>query len=177
MKSLRIIAGNDHRKSVFKAKRLGDLKMEAMGVEVLDAVIDGRGIPLRGFVQNGSEGRAGVFDVEIQLAGEECFVDEKRPAEIGLSNDRDSGFRFDVLRYEFGEDDLLGEKFGANGDFGLRRFGAGGKEADEAKEIKKEKESELGAAHVKSPSVCARGGRGGNRRAEKGARRGRGLRG
>src|SRR3989442_12533896 len=123
MKSLRIFAADDHGKSIFEAEGLSDFKMEAIGVELLDAVIDGSGITLRRFVQNGSEGGAGVFDVEIQLAGKECFVDEKRPAEIGLSNDKDSGFRFDVLRQEFGKDDLLGEKFGADGDFALGRFG------------------------------------------------------
>src|SRR3989454_11295391 len=110
MKSLRIIAANDHRKSVFKAKRLGDFKMEAIGVELLDAVIDGSGITLRRFVQNGSEGGARVFDVEIQLAGKEGFVDEKRPAEIGLSNDKESGFRFDVPRQELAQRDLVGEQ-------------------------------------------------------------------
>src|SRR5712692_9229991 len=165
MEIFRIIAANDHGESVFEAERLGDFKMEAIGVELLDAVVDGvrvivmcdtLAVRIWGFIQDGSEGGAGVFDVEVEFAREERFVDEERAAQIGLSNDRDFGFGFDMLRQEFGENDLLGEKFGADGDFGLRRFGAGGKEADEVKEIKDVKESELGAAHVRKLLIYAR---------------------
>src|SRR6266436_8528432 len=73
----RIIATNDHGKSVFKTEWLGDFEMEALGVELLDAVIDGGGIALRSFVENGGERRACVLDVEVQLAGEKCFVDKE----------------------------------------------------------------------------------------------------
>jgi hypothetical protein len=38
-------------------------------------------------------------------------VDEERAAEIGFTDDGDAGAGFDVLGEEFGEDDLLGEKF------------------------------------------------------------------
>jgi hypothetical protein len=36
-----------------------------------------------------------------------------------------AGAGFDVLREEFGEDDLLGEEFGTDSDVGLRRAAAG----------------------------------------------------
>src|SRR5712692_4102853 len=120
MEIFRIIAANDHGESVFEAERLGDFKMEAIGVELLDAVIDGvrvivmcdtLAVRIWGFIQDGSEGGARVFDVEIELAGEQSFVDEERAAEIGLSNDGDSGFGFDVLGKELGEDYLLSEEF------------------------------------------------------------------
>ena len=45
-------------------------------------------------------------------------MDEEGAAEVGLSNDGDASFRFDMLSQELGEDDLLGEKFRADGDFG-----------------------------------------------------------
>jgi hypothetical protein len=83
---------------------------------------------LRGFIQDSGESSAGVFDVEIELAGFEGFVDEERAAEIGLALDKDAGFGFDVLGKEFGEDDLFGEKLGADGDLGWRRLVAGGNE-------------------------------------------------
>src|SRR5258708_14865416 len=111
MKFLRVIAADDHGESIFKAKRLGDFKMEAIGVELLDAVIDGGGIALRGFVEDGGQRGAGVFDVEVELACEKCFVDEKRAAKIRLSDDGNAGPGFNVLGQEFGEHDLLGEKF------------------------------------------------------------------
>src|SRR4029077_15657207 len=41
MEIFRVVSANDHGKSVFKTKRLGDFEMEAIGVELLDAVEDG----------------------------------------------------------------------------------------------------------------------------------------
>ncbi len=52
---------------------------------------------MRSFVEDGGEGRAGVFDVEIELAGEERLVDEERAAEVGLANDGNPSAGFDVL--------------------------------------------------------------------------------
>ncbi len=74
-------------------------------------------------------------------------MDEKRPAEVGLSNDRDASFRFDVLGQEFREHNLLGEKFRPDGDFGLRTLTAGSYEVNEVKEAKEIKESERSAVH------------------------------
>jgi hypothetical protein len=66
-------------------------------------------------VEDGGEGCTSVFNVEIEIAGEECFVDEECAAEIGFAHDGDVGSGFDVLGEELGQDDLLGEKFGADG--------------------------------------------------------------
>src|SRR5216684_2920712 len=111
MKFFRVIAADDHCKSILEAEWLGDFKMEAVGVELLVAVIDGGGITLGRFVENGGERGAGVFNVEVELAGQECFVDEECAAKVSFSNDRDAGFGFDVLSQKFGEHNLLGEKF------------------------------------------------------------------
>jgi hypothetical protein len=67
-------------------------------------------------------------------------VDEKAAAEVGLALHGNAGFGFDVLGKELREDNLLGEEFRADGDFGLGRRVASGKEADEVKEIKEVKE-------------------------------------
>src|SRR2546430_3279493 len=99
-------------------------------------------------MQDGSEGGAGVFDVEVKFAGLECFVDQQRAAEVGFAVDGDAGAGFDVLGEELGEDDLLSEEFGADGDFGLRRFVTSGNEVKEGQEIKKVNESERSAEHV-----------------------------
>src|SRR5260370_19812420 len=111
MKFLRVIAADDHGESIFEAEWRGDFEMEAVGVELLDAVIDGGGITLGSFVEDGGEGGAGVFDVEVELACEKCFVDEECAAKIRLSDDGNAGPGFNVLGQEFGEHDLLGEKF------------------------------------------------------------------
>jgi hypothetical protein len=54
-----------------------------------------------------------------------------------------------MLCEEFGEDDLFGEKLGADGDFGWRRLVAGEEEVEEVKEVQEVKEAELCAAHVR----------------------------
>src|SRR5437016_1642309 len=99
-------------------------------------------------MQDGREGGAGIFDVEVELAGLEGFVDQQRAAEVGFAFDGDAGAGFDVLGEELGEDDLLGEEFGADGDFGLRRFVTSGNEVKEGQEIKEVNESERSAGHV-----------------------------
>jgi hypothetical protein len=79
----------------------------------------------------------------------QSFVDEERTAKVGLAIDGDAGFGFDVLRQELREDDLLGEKFGADGDFGLRRTRASRQEANKVQKIKNVKESERSTPHVR----------------------------
>src|SRR5258708_3699787 len=111
MKFLGVIAADDHGESIFEAEWLGDFKMEAIGVELLDAVIDGGGITLRRFAENGGERGASVFDVEVELAGQKCFMDEECAAKIGLSGNGNACFRFNVLGQEFGEHNLFGEEF------------------------------------------------------------------
>jgi hypothetical protein len=147
MKIFGVGTANDHGEGVFEAERLGDFEAEAIGVELLDAAVDGGGIAGRRFIEDGGEGGAGVFDVKVELAGEDGFVDKEGAAEIGLAHDRYAGFGFDVLGEELGEDDLLGEEFGADGDFGLRRFVTGGKEIEETEEDKEAKERKRSAAH------------------------------
>src|SRR5207302_1888180 len=159
-----VVAADNHGESVFKTERLGDFEVTALGVQLLDTIVDGGGITLRSFVEHGGKGSAGILDVEVKLAGLESFVDEERAAEIGLTNDGDAGASFDVLGEKFGQNDLFGEKFGADGDFGLRRPRAGGDEVSEVKEIKKAEESKASAAHVRRPLAFVRGSPGGSRR-------------
>src|SRR5258708_21674856 len=111
MKFLGVIAANDHGKSILKAERLCDFEMKPVGVELFDAIVHRCGIALRGFVEDGGQCRAGVLDVEVELACEKSFVDEECAAKISLSDDGNAGLGFNVLGQEFGEDDLLGEKF------------------------------------------------------------------
>src|SRR5437879_8645507 len=39
-----VIAADDHGESVFKSERFGDFKMKAIGVKLLDAIVNGGGI-------------------------------------------------------------------------------------------------------------------------------------
>src|SRR5437763_165211 len=134
-----VVAADNHGESVFKTERLGNFKVKAISVELLDAIVDGGRIASRSFVEHGGESRACVFNVEVKLPGLKSFVDEERTAEIGLANDGDAGPRFNVLGKKFGENNLFGEKFGANADFGLGRLVACRKEVSEVKKIQETK--------------------------------------
>ncbi len=89
--------------------------------QLLDAVVDRGRIARGSFVEDSGERRAGVFNIEIEVAGFEGSVNEERAAEVGLAHDGDSRAGFDVLGEEFRKDDLLGEELGADGDSGRTR--------------------------------------------------------
>ena len=76
VKLLSVGAADDHGEGVFEAERLGDFEIEALGVALFDALVDGGfvGVVARGFVQDGGESGAGVFDVEIEITGEQRFL-------------------------------------------------------------------------------------------------------
>jgi hypothetical protein len=157
MEILCVAATDDHSEGVFETEGFGNFNVKALGIELLDAIVDGGGIACRRFVEDGGEGGAGVFNVEVEPAGLESFVDEESTAEIGLADDGNAGPGFDVLGEEFGEDDLFGEEFGADGDFRLWRTVTGGGEVKEVKEIKEVKEMRRCAAHVRrEPSLAKR---------------------
>jgi hypothetical protein len=143
-----VVTADDHSESVFKAEGLGNFEVEALGVELLDAIVDSGGVAGRRLVEDGGEGGAGVFDIKVELAGLESFVDEERAAEVGLADDGDAGAGFDVLSEEFGEDNLFGEELGADGDFRLRRMAASYREVEEVKETKEGKEWKQGATRL-----------------------------
>ena len=76
-----VVTADDHGEGVFEAEWLGDFQVEAVGVELLHAGEDGGGVIAgRRFFEDGGEGGAGVFNVEIEFAGEESFVDEEGAA-------------------------------------------------------------------------------------------------
>src|SRR5437879_10071184 len=115
MKILGVVSANDHGESVLKAEWLGDFEVKALGVKLPDAIVDGGGITSRRFVQDGGEGGAGVFNVEVELSSLEGSVDEERAAEIGFASDGDAGARFDVLGEQLSKHDLLRATVGTGG--------------------------------------------------------------
>ena len=48
MELLRVVAANDHGERVFEAERLGNFEIEALGVVLFDAMVDGGGIAVAG---------------------------------------------------------------------------------------------------------------------------------
>jgi hypothetical protein len=117
MGAIGVVSAYHHGEGVGEAERLGEIKMEFFRVLQLDAVVDRSGsvVGLWRFVEHGGESGAGVFDVEVEVAGEERFVDEEGTAEISFALDVNTGLGFDVLGEEFGEKNLFGEEFGADG--------------------------------------------------------------
>ena len=105
-----IFAAHHHGERIRKAKRFGDFEAEAPRVFFRDALVDGSGIALRGFAKDCGERGAGVLDVKIDVAAEHGLVYEQSAAKIGFSYYANSGARFDVLRKQFGKDDLFGEE-------------------------------------------------------------------
>ena len=77
--------------------------MEALGVLLLDAIVDGGGGVRAGrFVEDGGQCCAGVFDIKIEVPGEEGFVNQKSAAKVGFAVDEDVGAGLDVLGQELG---------------------------------------------------------------------------
>ena len=120
LKILGVIAANDEYEGIFEAQRLGDFDMKTLGVKLPHATInDLRVVVLFGslavkiwrFIEDSGQSRARVFDVEIELAGKQGFVDEKRAAKVRLADDRNARFCFNVLGKKLREDDLFGEEF------------------------------------------------------------------
>ncbi len=145
MEALGVFAADDHRESVLKAERLGNFQVETLGVALFHAIVDIVWIAARGFVEDGSEGRARVLDIEVEVAGEERFLAEERAAEIRFAFDVDASAGFDVLGEELREDDLLREKFGADDEVRLLRLAAG--QTKEIKDGREVEEAQKGAAH------------------------------
>src|SRR5260370_15272574 len=76
MEFLRVIAANDHGERVFKAERLGDFEMEAIGIDLFDAIVDGvRAVVLCStlavrtwrFIENGGLSRASGVSRSLPL--------------------------------------------------------------------------------------------------------------
>src|SRR6266849_83085 len=96
MKIFRVVSTDDHGESVFEAERLGNFQVEAFGVLLLDPVGDSVRVVVRcdtlvvriwRFIEHGSKRGACVFDVEIELASEQRFMDKKAAAEICFTLD------------------------------------------------------------------------------------------
>jgi hypothetical protein len=108
--------------------------MELVSILVPHIVQDTFRIGAGGFFQDRGQSGAGVFDVEIEVAGEEGFLAEEGAAEIGFAVDVDAGAGFYVLGQELGQNYLLGEEFGADGEMGLSFSAAGKKNEGEEKD-------------------------------------------
>ena len=78
--------------------------------------------------EDGSEGGAGVFGVNVDASAENGLVADVAAGEIEAALDREVSLVFDLLGDDFAEDELFGEVFGADDDAGLAGGAAGGEE-------------------------------------------------
>ena len=134
-------AAHDHREGVVEAEAGFDFDLIFRRVELRDGGEDLRGVFVDGLLEDSGQGGAGVFDVGVDAAADEGLMAEVAAGEVeaavyfvrlafGLVDG------FDLLGEEFAEDDLFGEVFGADGDAGAARGGAGtekncGKQAEQ----------------------------------------------
>src|SRR5580765_7561405 len=126
--------------------------MEALGVELFDAMVNGAGIALRGFVEDGSESGAGILDVKIELAGFKGFVDQEGATQICFTINGYARSGFNVLGEKFGKDDLLGEELGTDGDFGVA-----GCTASRSKHCRQKQNEAERAPHIKRKGSSGEG--------------------
>jgi hypothetical protein len=145
MEALGVFAADDHGESVLETEWLGDFEIETLSVALFHAIVDIAWVAARGLVEDGGEGGAGVFDIEVEVPGEQRFLAEECAAEIGFAFDVNASAGFDVLGEELREDNLLGEKFRADGDVRLLRLAAG--QRKEVKDGKEVEEAKKAAAH------------------------------
>ena len=123
-----VVSTNDHGEGIFKAQRLRDGDVVARGVEAADGVENGLGIPIDGLLEDRGEGRAGVFDVGVDAAGDERLMADVTAGEIEAAFNFEIGLGFDLLSEEFTEDYLLGEVFCADDGVVGARGRAGGQQ-------------------------------------------------
>src|ERR1700724_72380 len=87
VETLGVFPADDYGEGIFKTERLSDFEIKTLRVALLDALVDVARVGAGRFVEDGGQGGAGVFDVEVEVAGEESFLAEERAAEIGFAVD------------------------------------------------------------------------------------------
>jgi len=99
--------------------------MELIFVGTFYLAIDSFFIGAGRLLENGGQGCAGVFGVNIDSSGEDGLVADEGAGKVEPALDREMGARFDDLCEELSENQLLGEIFGADYDT-VRMSGAAG---------------------------------------------------
>ena len=75
MEVVGVVTADNHGESVFEAERFGEFEIETLGVFLFHAIVDGNRVVCSwGFVQNGGEGGAGIFNLEIKIACEQRLM-------------------------------------------------------------------------------------------------------
>ena len=82
--------------------------------------------------QDGGEGRAGVFRINIDAAAENCLMANVAAGQVEAALDREMSFVFDLLGNDLPEDQLFGEIFGADDDAVFARGTASRKNQERA---------------------------------------------
>ena len=105
-----------------------DCEMEALGIFSLDAGVDVFFAAFRILFEDGGQGGAGVFRVDVDASAEDRLVADVAAGQVETALDREMGFVFDLLGDEFAKDELLGKVLGADDDPILAGGAAGGEE-------------------------------------------------
>ena len=76
----------------------------------------GAGVAADRLMEDGRQRGAGVFDIDVDVAGEQRAIADQRAAEIQPAIDRQAGVALDRLRQQLAEHQLLGEVLRADDD-------------------------------------------------------------
>src|SRR5579863_4853967 len=101
MKSLGVVAADDHGEGVFKAERRAGGDLVAGFVETLNCGKDARGVSIKWLLEDGGEGSAGVFNVGVDAAGDQRLLADVAAGEVEAAFDLESRFGYDLLREQF----------------------------------------------------------------------------
>ena len=124
MARARVFAANGHGEGIVEAEGIEPVEMKTAGIFGADLFENNRRIGDAAALQHVGERGSGVFRIHIDIAREQRLVREQRSAEIEFAFHRLVQARFDVLRDDLAEDELLGEVLGADHDV-ISRAAAG----------------------------------------------------
>src|SRR5882724_2883509 len=111
-----VLAANDHGKRVVEPKRRAECEAEPVFIELFHSAIDFLLVAAGRLFEHGSEGRAGVFGIEIDASSQDRLMADESTREIETALDFQMSTRFDDLREHLAENQLLSKILAADDD-------------------------------------------------------------
>src|SRR5580693_9418169 len=91
-----VVAANFDGESVVEAERCAHGQIEALLIFGLNLAVNAFAISIRLFLQDGGEGSAGIFRINIDTAGEDGLLADESASEIKAALDRKMSLGFDL---------------------------------------------------------------------------------
>ena len=128
VEAARVFAPDFDGEGVVETEGAADCQLEARRIFSLDAGVDVFFAAGRILFEDGGQGGAGVFRVDVDASAEDRLVADVAAGQVETALHREMGLVFDLLGNEFAQDELLGKVLGADDDPILAGGAAGGQE-------------------------------------------------